>query len=195
MADTNASPTRVIDDRNVPAPGRWQVDQVHSAVEFVVRHLMVSKVRGRFTEYEIDLLVGEVPADSTVNVVIQAASITTRDDQRDGHLKSPDFLDVENYPTLTFTSTAVAPADDEGSWTVVGDLTIKDVTRSVTLDVEFQGGAVDPWGNRRVGFTASTEIEREDYGLTWNQPLKEGGYLVGKKVKIELEVEASLSEA
>jgi polyisoprenoid-binding protein YceI len=172
----------------LPAAGKWDIDPSHSTVEFVVRHLMVSKVRGRFGSFSGTLSITDDPALSSVDVVIDSASIDTRDQQRDGHLRTPDFLDVENFPHITFTSTHVEGAGS--SWQVTGDLTIHGVTRSVVLDVEYAGTTKDPWGGQRAGFSATTEIDREDFGLSWNVALEAGGFLVGKKVKIELEIEA-----
>ena len=193
MSDTTTTPTtepvRVVEGRSVPAAGAWAVDTAHSTVEFVARHLMVTKVRGRFADYSVDLVVRERPEDSSVNATIQTASITTGDEGRDGHLLSPDFLDAEKFPTITFASTRVEPAGDE--WSVTGDLTINGVTKPVLLAVEFNGAGQDPWGNTKAGFSAQTEIDREDFGLTWNQPLAGGGVLVGKKVKIELDIQAA----
>jgi polyisoprenoid-binding protein YceI len=191
MADaTTIDATRVVENRTVPAAGRWSVDTHHSTVEFVARHLMVTKVRGRFLDYDATIDVAERPEDSRLDVTIQAASISTGDEGRDGHLVSADFLDVEQYPTLTFHSTGVRPTG-ASTWRVDGDLTIHGVTRPVALDVEFGGVATDPWGNTKAFFSASTELDREEFGLTWNQPLAGGGVLVGKKVRIELEVQAA----
>lgn len=190
MSETSTTDAqRVVDGRPVPAAGTWTLDASHSSVGFVTRHLMVSKVRGQFTEYSADLVIAERPEDSRVDVTIQVASITTGDAQRDGHLTSPDFFDVEQYPTITFRTTKVTPTS-ETDWQVEGELTVRDVTKPVTLAVEFAGVESDPWGNTRAGFSARTEIDREDYGLTWNQPLAGGGVLVGKKITIEIEVEA-----
>ena len=178
------------DGRDVPQTGSYDIDVSHSNVEFVVRHLMISKVRGRFAGYSGVITVADVPEESSVQVSIDAASIDTNDEQRDGHLRSADFFDAEQYPTLRFASTGVQAVKGD-RWKVTGDLTIKDVTRPVVLDVEFDGAQTDPWGGARLGFTASTEIDREDWGLTWNQALEAGGVLVGKKIKIELGVEAT----
>lgn len=195
MTDTTTlDATRVVDDRSVPAAGRWAVDTHHSNVEFVARHLMVTKVRGRFADYDATIEIAEQPEDSRVDVTINAASISTGDEGRDGHLVSADFLDVEQYPTLTFHSTAVRPTS-ASNWRVDGDLTLHGVTRPTVLDVEFGGVASDPWGNTKAFFSASTELDREDFGLTWNQPLAGGGVLVGKKVKIELEIQATPASA
>jgi polyisoprenoid-binding protein YceI len=187
-------PTRVVDGHTVPAAGSWIVDKGHSSVEFVARHLMVTKVRGRFNDYDAAITIADRPEDSSVEVTIDAGSITTGDAGRDGHLTSADFLDVEHYPTLTFTSKAVRPSGSS-TWDVDGDLTVHGVTRPATLNVEFGGVATDPWDNTKAFFTASTEFDRESFGLTWNQPLAGGGVLVGKKVKVELEIQATPSAA
>ena len=151
--------------------------------------MMIAKVRGRFREFEGRIRIGERPEDSRVEVVIEAASIDTRDRTRDEHLRSADFLDVERYPEVRFASTSVRPGDKE-RWQVTGDLTVRDVTRPVALDVEYNGAMVDPWGNLRAGFLATTEIDRENFDITWNQALEAGGFLVGKGVRIEIDVEA-----
>ena len=187
---TTAQLVRTVEGRHVPEPGDYVIDVSHSTVEFAVRHLMISKVRGRFGSYSGTVTVAERPEDSSVRVSIDAGSVSTNDEQRDGHLRSPDFFDAEAFPTLAFTSTSVEAAKGD-TWKVAGDLTVRDVTRPVVLDVEFDGAQVDPWGNARLGFSASTEIDREDWGLTWNQALETGGVLVGKKIKIELGIEAT----
>ncbi len=189
LGATSATAGRIVDGRPVPAAGTWTVDPSHSQVGFTAKHLVVSKVRGRFSDYDVDLSVADDPARSRVAVTIQAGSISTGDDHRDGHLKGADFLDVENHPTLSFRSTSVQPVSED-TWKVTGDLTIRGTTKSVALDVEFLGVAEDPWGNQRSGFSATTEIDRGDWGLTWNQPLAGGGVLVGRKVRIEIEVQA-----
>jgi polyisoprenoid-binding protein YceI len=172
-----------------PEPGTYEIDKSHSMVEFVGRHLMVTKVRGRFTEFSGTIRVGETPEESSVDVTIDAASIDSGEEKRDGHLRSPDFLDVENHPTLEFHSTKVEPVDGE-RLRVTGDLTVRGVTRPVVLDATYDGPFSDPWGGQRIGFSASTEINREDWGLTWNVALETGGVLVGKKVGVELTVSA-----
>ena len=168
----------------------WSIDPGHSAVHFGVRHMMFTKVRGRFTRWtgELRLDPAHLPS-SSVEVTIEAASIDTGDAQRDGHLRSADFLDAEKFPTLTFRSTKIEDVGD-GKLRVSGDLTIQGVTRAVVLDTEYAGRVKDPWGNDRAGFTARTAIDRTDFGLRWNQALETGGLLVGNKVEIELEVEA-----
>ena len=180
--------TRTLDGLTVPEAGTYAIDPSHSTVEFVVRHLGLAKVRGRFNEFEGVIHVGEDLAQSSVQVTVKAASIDTREADRDAHLRSGDFLNVEQYPTLEFRSTGVRRQG--GDWLVDGDLTIAGTTRPVTFEVEFEGGAQDPWGNARIGFSAATKVNREDFGLTWNQALETGGWLVGKEVKIELAVEA-----
>ena len=173
----------------VPEAGTYAFDQGHTTIEFVGRHLMITKVRGRFTDFSGQIVIGEAPENSSVEVTINTASVDSSDEKRDGHLRSPDFLDVENYPTITFRSTAVEIVGD-GTAKVTGDLTVKDVTRPVTLDVEFDGAQADPWGGQRLGFAAHTDIDREDWGLTWNVALETGGMLVSKKVRLEFNVEA-----
>ncbi len=167
----------------------WQIDTAHSEITFSVRHMMISKARGRFDEFGGTINFDEEnPSASTVDVTIQADSINTRNDDRDGHLKSADFLNVAEYPTITFTSTKVTPTDDdEGKLT--GNLTIAGVTKEVTLDVEYAGQALSPWGATSAGFSGSTKIDRRDFGLTWNAALETGGVLVGNDIKIEIELE------
>lgn len=185
------APTRTVDGREVPIPGTWTIDPSHSEIQFAARHMMISRVRGRFHEFSGTVTVGERPEDSSVEAVIQAASIDTGDENRDQHLRSPDFLDVERFPQIPFRSRSVRPGRGD-RWQVTGDLTIRDLTRSVTLDVEFCGAAIDPWGQVRAGYMAETEIDREDFAVTWNQALEAGGFLVGRGVKIEADVEAVL---
>lgn len=187
---TPAVPTRTVAGTELPAPGVYELDTSHSSIAFSVRHLMVSKTKGRFTDFAATVTIAEEPVDSSVVVEIQAASVDTRDETRDGHLTSPDFFDVENHPTITYRSTKVTPAGSD--WLVEGDLTVRGTTVSVPLKVSFEGGAVDPWGNARIGFEAHTELDREAFGLTWNQALETGGVLVGKAVKIDIEAEAIL---
>lgn len=176
-------------DLHLPTPGNWVIDQAHSEIHFMVRHMMISKVRGQFREFSGSFTIDEVPEESCVEVVIRAASIDTGDSQRDGHLRSPDFLDVERYPEIRFRSTSVRPIGD-GCGELDGDVTLKGITKAVTLRVQFNGEAVDPWGNKRGGFAGAMEIDREDFGLTWNQALEAGGVLVGREIRFELDVEA-----
>ena len=164
-------------------PGVWNIDASHSEVGFVARHLMVSKVRGQFKDFSAVVTVAEPFAQSSVEATVQMASVDTNSSDRDTHVKSAEFFDVENNPVMTFTSTKVTDR------TLEGVLTIKGVTKQVTLDLEFGGVSADPWGGTRAGFEASTEINRKDFGLTWNVALEGGGVLVGEKVKIILDVE------
>lgn len=173
----------------LPATGTWTIDPSHSEVGFSVRHLGISRTRGRFGTFTGTLTVdAENPATSAVEVEIDVASIDTKDTGRDEHLRSADFFASDEFPTIGFRSTAVRGTGSD--WVIEGDLTIKGVTKTVTLDTELVGLQRDPWGNDRVGFTATTEVNREEFGLTWNAALETGGVLVGKNVKINLEVEA-----
>lgn len=169
--------------------GTWNVDQAHSRIGFVARHAMVTKVRGAFNEFEATAEVGEDIASAKVNVTIQTGSIDTRSEQRDGHIKSGDFLSVDEFPQITFVSTALAPTGPS-SFDLTGDLTIKGVTKSVTVPFEFDGAAVDPFGNLRAGFEGSVVVNRKDYGITWNAALEAGGVLVSDKVTLEFEISA-----
>jgi len=172
----------------VPAPGVYDIDAKHTSVEFVARHLMISKVRGRFDDVAGTITVADRPEESSVEVTIGAASVRTGEDQRDAHLRSGDFFDVDTHPQWTFASTGVEQAGDQ--WKVTGNLTISGVTKPVVLDVEFEGANITPWGTSALGFSATTEIDREEWGLSYNQVLETGGVMVGKKIKIELNVEA-----
>ena len=175
----------------LPATGTWTIDPTHSAVGFSARHLMAAKVRGSFKAFSGTISIADTPENSTVSVSMDAASIDTGVEDRDNHLRSPDFLDVENHPELTFASTAVRPV--EGGYEVDGGLTIRGTTQPVTLAMQYSGVIADPWGNEKAIFSASTKVNREDFDLTWNAPLEAGGWLVGKQVEIELEVQAVLS--
>jgi polyisoprenoid-binding protein YceI len=170
--------------------GVWEIDPSHSNVEFVARHLL-SKVRGRFTGFEGAITVDDDPSRSSVEATIDAATVDTHNTDRDAHLRSPDFLAVERYPTISFRSASVVE-DGEGRYRVDGNLTIRGVTRPVTLELEYLGWSDDPWGGKRAGFSAVTEIDRHDYGATWNLAVETGGVVVGRKVRIELEIEAVL---
>lgn len=169
-------------------PGVWNIDASHSSVAFVARHLVVSKVRGRFDTFAGAITVAADPLQSTVDATIEVGSINTSDTSRDGHLKSPDFFDAEQFPTITFATTGVRADGDD--FVLTGDLTIKGVTRPVDLELEFNGVEKDPWGGTRAGFSAETEINRKDWGLEWNVLLETGGALVGEKIKIQLDIEA-----
>jgi len=175
----------------LPQAGAWAIDPSHSSFEFIVRHLVVTKVKGRFGAFEGTITVDPSdPHASTVAISIQVASVGTGDEQRDAHLRTSDFFDAEAFPTITFRSTAVRP---EGSdYEVDGELTIKGVTKPVTLALEYNGTSADPWGGTRAGFSAETEVNRRDFGLDFDVKLDTGGALVGEKIKIQLEVEATL---
>ncbi|HEV7897355.1 MAG TPA: YceI family protein [Planosporangium sp.] len=170
--------------------GQYTLDPSHTRIGFVARHAMVTKVRGSFNEFEGTANVdGADPSRSSVSVTIKAASIDTRNEQRDAHLRSNDFLDLEKYPEITFVSTGVRRLD-ESTFQLTGDLTIKDVTRPVTIDFDYEGAAKDPFGNLRIGFEGSVTINRKDYGVTWNAALETGGVLVSDKITLEFEVSA-----
>ncbi|MCZ7534708.1 MAG: YceI family protein [Acidimicrobiia bacterium] len=169
--------------------GSYVIDPTHSRIGFVARHAMITKVRGSFNEFEgSGYLDAENPAASKVELTIEAASIDTRNADRDAHLRSNDFFDMETYPQISFVSTGVEAID--GGYRVTGDLTIKGVTKPVTVDFEYTGTAVDPYDNTRVGFEGSTTVNRKDWGVSWNAPLEAGGLLVGEKVVLEFEVSA-----
>ena len=185
------APTRTVHGAEVPVPGAYALDASHTHVGFVVRHLMIQKTRGRFPEVGGSIVVGDDPLESSVAVTIDTTGVDTGDEKRDAHLRSPDFFDVEQFPVMTYRSRQVREAGP-GRWHVDGDLTIRDVTRPVALEVRFDGALVDPWGNTRAGFSASAEIDRNDFGLTWNQALEGGGVLVSRTVTIEIEAEAVL---
>jgi polyisoprenoid-binding protein YceI len=168
----------------------WNIDTSHSGVQFSIRHMVIAKVRGAFDRFSGTVELDDAnPAASKVLVRIEAASINTREEKRDAHLRSADFFDVEKYPELIFESTKVEKVDD-AQYRVAGLLTIHGVTKEVVLDAESLGAAKDPWGNDRVAFAAQTTINRKDFGLAWNQALEAGGVLVGEKVEISLDIQA-----
>jgi polyisoprenoid-binding protein YceI len=185
---TPAPQLRTVDGAELPVPGTYTLDITHSAVLFAVRHLGLSQVRGLFGTFDGVVTIAERPEDSTVAVDIDPASVDTRLAFRDERLRGDDFFDVAHHPTMSFRSTRVAGSGS--TWTVEGDLTIRGVTQPVTLDVTFQGAAVDPWGGRRIAFAATGQVDRERWGLTWNQTLDTGGVFVGRTVRFDLEVEA-----
>ena len=191
---TQTTATRTLGTREIPSPGRWIIDPVHSQVSFVARHMMISKVRGQFREFSGTIEIAENPVESSVEAVIKAASVDTGDPGRDEHLRSADFLDVERHPEIRFHSSRIRPVDDD-RWHLDGELTVRGITRSVTMSVEFCGVARDPWGHARASFLGTTEINRDDFDITWNQTLEAGGFLVGKGVKVEVDVEAVLEES
>jgi polyisoprenoid-binding protein YceI len=181
--------TRVVNGRQVPESGTWEIDPSHQSFEFIARHLM-HKVRGRFPTVSGVATIKDVPEESTLEIDIDANSIDTQDETRDAHMRSNDFFGVDEHPTITFRSTAVRPGQGENEWKVDGDLTIKAVTRPITVDVEFNGGAVDPWGNQKIGFSGVVpEVDRRDWGLTWNAALETGGFLLANNVRLEIEAE------
>jgi len=185
-----ASELRVVDGVTVPAAGTYVLDPGHTRIGFVARHLMVTKVRGSFRDFEGSITIGDDTTASTAQATIKTASIDTGTPDRDTHLVSGDFLEVEKFPTISFANAKVV-SQKGTDFKVTGDLTIKDVTREVTLDVELDGVAKDPWGNEKLAVTARTEIDREDFGMTWNVALETGGVLVSKKVVIEIEAQAA----
>ena len=176
------------DALEAPSAGDWKLDPSHTRIGFSARHLMVSRVKGNFEKFEGVIHVGENPFDSSVEVSIETNSVNTGDRKRDEHLVSGDFLESETYPLMKFTTTKVEETDLP-KFKLYGDLTVKDVTRPVVLDAEYMGTAPDPWGGERVGFTARGEIDREEFGMTWNVFIESGGVLVGRKVEIELDVQ------
>ena len=169
-------------------PGTWKIDPSHTSVEFVVRHLMVSKVRGRFHDVAGTITVGSDLLASAVEATIAIKSVDTGSGDRDNHLRTNDFFSADAYPTMTFRSTAIS-RDREG-FRLLGNLTLRGVTKPVTLDLEFNGAGPDPWGGIRAGFSARGEINRRDFGVEWNAPVEGGGVVIGDKVKLELEIEA-----
>jgi polyisoprenoid-binding protein YceI len=213
-----SSATRIWEGLTIPAPGTYLLDQAHKRIGFLARHMMVSPVRGEFAEGSARIVVDEDPLSSSVGATIQAASVNTGNPERDAHLSSPDFLDVERHPTLEYRSTGIKWQGNEdpifywarlrtyrtgrkdsvppqvtraaGRFLLMGELTVKGITRQVDLQVEFGGARRDPYGRDIFGFSASAEIDREDYGLLWNVLLESGGVLVGKNVRIEIAGEA-----
>jgi polyisoprenoid-binding protein YceI len=183
---TTSTATRQLDQ----IIGSYTLDPAHTRIGFVARHAMVTKVRGSFNEFEGTAdLPSEDPSTWSTRLSIQTASIDTRNEQRDAHLRSNDFLAMDEFPTITFASTRVERVDDT-TLRVTGDLTVRGVTRPVTVDFEYQGAATDPFGNSRIGFEGSVAISRKDFGITWNAALETGGVLVGDKVVLEFEVSA-----
>jgi polyisoprenoid-binding protein YceI len=167
----------------------WQIDPAHSSINFTARHMMIAKVHGRFEKFSGTVNFDENnPTNTTVDITIDAASLNTKEAQRDGHLHSGDFFDVETYPTLTFKSTRIELIDEDTA-KLVGDLTIKDITKEVVLNVEYLGQAQSPWGTINAGFTGATTINRKDWDLNWNVALETGGFLVGDNIQINIELE------
>jgi polyisoprenoid-binding protein YceI len=170
---------------------KWALDPAHSSVDFSVRHMMIAKVKGSFNSFNATIEAD--PSDLTtanIEFTIDLASVDTRNEDRDNHLRSADFFDVENNPTMTFTATSIVKTD-EGEYDVTGDLTLRGVTRPETFVVTFEGTGKDPWGNEKVGFNAEGKIKRSEFGLTWNAALETGGVLVGDEIKVSLEIQAA----
>lgn len=176
------------------AKAKWKVDTSHSEVNFTVKHMMIARVNGTFRDFSADLAFD--PEDLTtadVNFTVNVASIDTRNEDRDNHLKSADFFDVENHPNMTFVAKTIEKKRDN-EYDVTGDLTIRGVTKPETFKVVYEGGGKDPWGNERVGFSATGKVKRTDYGLVWNSVLETGGVLVGEDVDVSIEIEATKAE-
>jgi polyisoprenoid-binding protein YceI len=170
-------------------PGIWTLDPAHSEVGFTVRHAGISKVRGRFTDVTAEAHVGDSLAHSSLNATVKTASFDSGDPNRDAHVRGPEFFDVEKYPEMTFHATGIEGDGDD--YTLTGDLTIRGITKPVVLDATFNGSGVNPWGQTVASWSASTEINREEWGLGWNAALETGGVLVGTKIKLSLEIEAA----
>jgi polyisoprenoid-binding protein YceI len=184
----------MVEGVEAPPAGTWVFDKAHTTVGFVARH-MLSKVRGRFNEFDGKVVIGDELGDSSVEIEIDASSVETKTDMRDNHLRSGDFFDVERFPKITFRSREVRPTGGN-TFQLVGDLTIKDITREVVLDAEFLGwgpGAAADYPSL-AAFSASTEVDREDWDLTWNMAVETGGFLVGKRVKLEIDTELNLQQ-
>lgn len=177
---------------NLPT-GTWQIDPVHSEVGFVARHLVVTKVRGHFQSFSGTITVPDNPLEAKVTAEIDASSVDTGQPDRDNHLRSSDFFDVETFPTWTFTSTSITPEKGD-EFTLRGELTMHGVTKPVEIALEFGGVTPDPWGGTRAAFSGETELNRKDFGLTWNAALETGGAVVGDKIKVELEIQAVLQQ-
>ena len=183
------SVVRSYDRREIPVAGVYAIDPSHTSVEFVGRHLMITKVRGRFPDVTGIITIADEPERSHVEVEIKVASVDSGNADRDAHLRGADFFDADTYPAITFRSTNVEKGRS-GSWMVTGDLSVRGVTRPATLEVDFDGANASPLGDQRIGFSAAADLDREDWGLTWNMALETGGVLVGKRVRIELNVQA-----
>jgi polyisoprenoid-binding protein YceI len=182
--------TRLVGDAKLPVPGRWQIDPGHTEVAFIGRHFMLTKVRGRFTGVSGAIVVADDPGESTAEITIDMASVDSGSKDRDDHLRSPDFFDTGRHPTASFSGRAAGWQGPRGL--LAGELTIRGITRPVTLRAEFLGHVADPWGGQRAVFTAEGTLNREDWGLTWNMPLDNGGLLVSREIRIEIEAEAVL---
>ena len=187
--------TQTLSTSTIPGyrTGTWKVDAVHSDVSFSVRHMMVSKVRGNFNDFEGTIVTAEVPTDSSVTATIKLDSIDTRNEQRDNHVRSANFFDVEKHPTMTYRSTSLVANGD--TWTVQGELSLHGVTRSVALNLELNGFTADPYGGQRAGFSATAEINRRDFGVDISMPMDGGGVVLSDKIAITLEIEAVLDQS
>ena len=192
MTQTQCDPavTRIADGAELPAPGRWQIDPGHTELAFIGRHFMLTKVRGRFTGVTGAIVVAEEPGETTAEVIIDMATVESGSQARDDHLRSADFFDAARHPTATFRGRAARWQGTRGL--LAGELTIRGITRPVTLQAGYLGHVADPWGGQRAIFTAEGTLNREDWGLTWNMPLDGGGLLVSKDIRIEIEAEAVL---
>ena len=186
---TDTATTISLSGLELPEPGTYAIDASHSNLVVTARHLVVSRVRGWFSDVSGTITIDEDPLASSVEAAVGAASINTREEQRDAHLRAADFLDVENHPTITFHSTSVEQVKGD-RFRLNGDLTIRGVTKPVALDFEYQGTFSDPWGGTRIGFEARGEIDREQWGMTWNAALETGGVLVSKKLSFDFELQA-----
>jgi polyisoprenoid-binding protein YceI len=184
-----ASLTREWEGLILPTPGVFKLDPMHTQIGFLARHMMVSKVRGRFGEYDGEIVVADDILQSTVEITIKVDSIDTREDARDNHLRSPDFFETGTHPEITFKSSKIEHVKDE-EFKITGALTIKGISREFVLDTSYEGVVVDPYGGQRVGFAVKAELDRFDFGLTWNGALEAGGLVVGRKVILEFEIEA-----
>jgi polyisoprenoid-binding protein YceI len=181
--------TTLIDGVELPAPGTFVLEPNHTTIGFVARHLMVTKVRGRFEDYTGSITIGETLEDTRAEATVQTSSISTGSADRDTHLKSGDFFGVEDNPVMTFRTVRILKHSGN-DFRVLTELTVNGVTREVEFEVEYDGIAIDPWGGERIGLSATAEIDREDFGMTWNVAMETGGVLVSKKVKIEIEAQA-----
>lgn len=190
MTETTAAAARQWQGLTIPAPGTFTVDAQHSHLGFIATHMMFTKVRGHFTDVSGTITLAEEPTDSVVEVAMRTDSVTTGAEDRDGHLRSGDFFDSANYPEIRFRSTHIRHVGGP-EFVVTGDLSIRDVTRTVEFDVTFEGLGTNPWGTEVAGVSARAEINREDWDLTWNAALETGGVLVGRKVVLDLEIQAA----
>lgn len=174
--------------------GTWKLDPTHSEISFTVKHLMISKVRGTFEKFDVTIVTAENPADSTIEATIDVASVNTGVEARDNHLRSSDFFLVEEHPTMTFTSTSIEGDPASGEFTVKGDLALRGVTQPIVLKGEFGGIVQDPYGNTRAGASASTKINRHDFGVSWNAALEAGGVTLGDQISVTLDLEVVLQK-